>query len=80
MEDERLVVGNTQEFGEVRLGSPNVDERVAVVAEDAERAVEMEVHGGWLQIAWVVRADGDLAGFEGGTNVAVREDAHVRLT
>ena len=76
MEDERLVVGDRQHLGQVRLRRPDVDVRVAVVAEDPERAVEVEVDRRRLEVGRVVRPDRDLAGLERGPDVAIGEDAH----
>jgi len=43
VEDERLVTGEGQKLGQVRLRLPDVDVRVAVVAEDPEAPVQVEV-------------------------------------
>ena len=76
VEDERLVVRHGQHLGEVRLRAADVDVSVAVVAEDPEPAVEVEVDRRRLQVLWVVWLDHDLAGLDGGADVAVGKDAH----
>ena len=78
MEDERLVVADAQQLGQVRLGLARVDERIAVVAKDPEAAVEVEVDRRRLEIGGVVGLDADPAGFELGPDVAIGEDAHGR--
>ena len=60
MEDERLVV-DFDELGEVVLLRLHVDERVEVVAEDAEVAVDADVDAGRLEQRGVVRVDLDAA-------------------
>jgi hypothetical protein len=80
VQDERLVVVDLQELGQVRLRRADVDVRVAVVAEDPERPVEMEVDGARLEIRGVVRPDADLARFERRPDVAVGQDAHFGRT
>ena len=59
VEDERLVVGDGEHLRQVRLRHPRVDEGVAVVAEHAEAVVEVQVHGGRLEIGRVVGVDAD---------------------
>ncbi len=54
-----------------------VDERVAVVAEDAEAAVEVEIHRRRLQVGRVVRIDPDPPGLELRADVAIGQDAHL---
>jgi hypothetical protein len=76
MEDERLVVGDREELGQIGLRRADVDVRVAIVAKDPERAIEVQVHGRWLQVGRVVRLDLDPAVLERRTDVAVGEDAH----
>ena len=76
MEDERLVVVDPEQLGQVRLGGPDVDVGVAVVAEDPEAAVEVEVHRRRLEVVRVVRVDAHVPRLDGGPDVAVREDAH----
>ena len=68
-----------EQLGQVRLGRPHVDERVAVVAEDPEAAVEVEVDRRRLEVVRVVRVDADGPGLERGPDVAVGQDAHCRL-
>ena len=62
-------------LGQVGLRIAHVDEGVAVVAEDAEAAIEMEVDRGGLQVARIVRIDPDAARLELGSDVAIGEDA-----
>ena len=76
VEDERLVVRDGQHLGQVRLRAADVDVRVAVVAEDPEPAVEVEVDRRRLEVCRVVRPDDDLAGLDGGADVSVGQDAH----
>ena len=76
VQDERLLVLDRDELGQVRLRRPDVDVRVAVVAEDPEAAVEVQVDRRRLQVRRVVRADDDPPGLELGPDVAVGEDAH----
>ena len=78
VKDEWLVIGDVEQLGQVRLRVAHVDVGVAVVAEDAERAVEVQVDRRWLEVARVVWIDADPAGFELGPDVAVGQDAHVR--
>ena len=78
MEDERLVVLDRQQLGQVGLRRADVDVRVAVVAEDPERPVEVEVDRRRLEVVRVVRVDADRARLEGRPDVAVRQDAHAR--
>ena len=80
MEDERLVVRDAQQLGQVGLGGTDVDVRVAVVAEDPERAVEMEVHRRGLEIDRVVRLDTDRPRLQRLADVAIGQDAHLRAT
>ena len=77
MEDERLVVGDRQQLGQVRLRRPRVDEGVAVVAEHPEAAVEVEVDRRGLEVRRVVRVDPDPARLELRADVPIGEDAHV---
>src|SRR3954447_7552622 len=76
VEDERLLVRDREQLGEVGLRLARVDEGVAVVAEDAERAVEVEVDRRRLEIRRVIRVDPHAARLELRSDVAVREDAH----
>ena len=57
-------------------GVADVDERVAVVAEDAEAAVEVEVDRRRLEVGRVVRVDADPARLELRPDVAIGQDAH----
>ncbi len=76
MKDERLLVGDLEHLGQVGLGRADVDERIAVVAEDPEAPIEVEVDRRRLEVARVVRLDADAAGGQLGPDVAVGEDAH----
>ncbi len=76
MEDERLVVLDPEQLGQVGLGRADVDVRVAVVAEDPEAAVEVEVDRRRLEVGRVVRVDPDVAGLDRRPDVPVRQDAH----
>ena len=73
-----LLVGDRHQLREVRLGLADIDERIAVVAEDAELPVEMEVHGGRLEAVGVPRVDAHPPGLDGRADVPVGEDAHRR--
>ena len=57
-------------------GGPDVDVRVAVVAEDPEPAVEVEVDRRRLEVLGIVRVDPHVAGLERRPDVAIRQDAH----
>ena len=57
MKDERLVILDVEQLGEVRLRVAHVDVGVAVVAKDAEGPVEVQVDRRWLEIARVVGID-----------------------
>ena len=72
-----LVLGDGQELGQVGLRRADVDVRVAVVAEDPEAAVEVEVDRRRLEVVRVVRLDPDRPGFERRADVAVGQDAHL---
>src|SRR5258705_11074592 len=76
MEDERLVVRDRQQLGQVRLRSPDVDIRVAVVAEDPKAPIEMEIDRAGLEVTRVVRPDRNLAGLDGRPDVPVGKDTH----
>ena len=76
MEDERLVVVHPEQLGQVGLGRTDVDVGVAVVAEDPEAAIEMEVDRRRLQVAGVVRVDPYPARGDRGPDVPVGQDAH----
>ena len=65
-----------RDLGEVGLLDARVDVRVAVVVEDAELAVQVEVHRRGLQAIGVEGIDADATLLEGGADVAVGEDAH----
>ena len=78
MEDERLVVADFEELGQVGLGLAGIDEGIPVVAEDPERPREVEVDRARLEIARVVRLDPDAPGLELGPDVAIGKDAHAR--
>ena len=50
---------------------------IAVVAEDPERAVEVEVHRRGLEVGRIVGSDPDRARLDGGPDVAIGQDAHL---
>jgi hypothetical protein len=64
MEDERLVTGDLDQLGELRLLLARVDDRGAVVAEDAEPVAEVEVDARRLDRLRQVRIDDDPAGVD----------------
>ena len=76
MEDEGLVGPDGAQLGQVGLLDARIDERVAMVVEDAELMVEMEVHGGRLQAIGIEGVDPDPPGLQRRADVAVGEDAH----
>ncbi len=76
MEDERFVVVDGQQLRQVGLGRPDIDVRVAVVAEDAKRAIKMEVDRRRLEVLWVVWLDRDAAVIERRADIAVGQDTH----
>src|SRR6266536_1479420 len=86
MEDERPFVAHLDQLGQLLLGLPDVDERVAGVVEDAEVAVDADVDAGGLQERLVVGVDLDAAlgeetpdrpiGEDHGPMVANRPDRH----
>ena len=59
VEDERVLVVDLDELGQLRLLDLDVDERVAVVVEDAEEPVDADVDARRLQERRVVRVDLD---------------------
>jgi len=76
VEDERLVVPDRQQLGQVRLRLADVDERVAVVAEDPEAPIEVEVDRARLEVGRIVRLDPHAPRLQCGPDVAVGQDAH----
>src|SRR4051794_9289716 len=76
VEDERLLVGDREQLCQVGLRLPGVDEGIAVVAEDAERAIKVEVDRGRLEVRRVIRVDLHAPRLELRPDVAIREDAH----
>ncbi len=76
VQDERLVTIDRGDLGQVGLLLARIDERVAMVVEDAELAVEMQVHRGRLQAGGVEGVHADAAFLQGGADVAIGEDAH----
>ena len=74
MEDERLVAGDLDQLGELRLLLARVDHRGAVVAEDAEAVAEVQVDARRLDRIGQVRLDDDPAGVDLGPDVAVGQD------
>jgi hypothetical protein len=61
MQDKRLVPVDLDQFGQVFLGLFDVDIGVFVVAEDAEIAVDADVHARGLEQGRVVWIDADSA-------------------
>ena len=59
MEDERVLVVDLDELGQLRLLDLDVDERIAVVVEDAEEPVDADVDARRLEKRLVVRVDLD---------------------
>src|SRR4029079_17371514 len=76
MQDERVIVLDRHQLGQVRLRVSDVDVRIAVVAEDAEPSVEVQVDRRGLEVLLIVRLDDDLAGLERRADVAIGQDAH----
>ena len=76
MEDEGLVAVDRGDLREAWLLDARVDVRVAVVVEDAEVAVQVEVHRRGLQAIGIEGVDADATLLEGGADVPVGEDAH----
>src|ERR1700690_1089260 len=76
VEDERLVAADGQELGQVRLRLPNVDVRVAVVAEDPKAPVQVEGDRAGLEVHRIVGRDPDAPGLELRPDVAVGQHAH----
>ena len=64
MEDERLVIRDAEQLGQIGLRGADVDEGVAVVPEDSEGSVEVEVDRRGLEVGRVVRADRDVTRLE----------------
>ena len=79
MKDERLVVCNGKQLGQIRLLRPDVDEGVAAVPKDPEAAIEMEIHGGRLKVGRVVRSDPNTIGGQRRGYVPVRQNAHLAV-
>ena len=76
VEDERLVAGDGQELGQVRLRLPDIDVGVAVVAEDPEAPVKVEVDRAGLEVHRIVGRDPDAPGLQLCPDVAVGQHAH----
>jgi hypothetical protein len=76
VKDERLVVLDREELGQVWLGRPDVDVGVAVVAKDPKAAIEVEVDRRGLEILRVIRPDDDPTALDLAPDVAVRQDGH----
>ncbi len=79
VQHEGLVVGDAQKLGQVRLGRADVDVWIAVVAEDAEAAVQVEVDRGRLEIGRIVGIDSHAPARKRGRDVAVRQNAHLTV-
>ena len=60
VEDERVLVVDLHELGQLRLLDLDVDERIAVVVEDAEEPIDADVDARRLEERRVVRIDLDL--------------------
>ena len=73
MEDESPVLGDLDQLGEVLLFLPDVDERISVVVENPEIAVDPDVHARGLQELVVVGIDLDAAFREKAGNRPVGE-------
>ena len=71
MEDERLVAGDLDELGQLRLVRARVDDRGAGVAEDPEPVPEVEVDARRLDRVGQVQVDDDPPGLDLGADVAV---------
>jgi hypothetical protein len=71
MKDERLLVADSNELSQVRLGCSDVDVRVAVVVEDAEFVRKVQVDRRRLNVAVAVGLDTDAALVEGRADVSV---------
>ena len=74
MQDERALVVDLDELGQLLLRLPYVDERVAVVVEDAEVAVDAHVDARRLQQRLVVGVDADPPLVEQPADRPVREN------
>ena len=76
MQDERLVLGDMEQLGQVRLRRPDVDVWIAIVAKDSKAPVEVQIDRRRLQIGRVVWRDTNAARLEFGPDVAICQDAH----
>ena len=74
MEHEDVVVADLDELGELLLVLLDVDRPQAVVAEDAEEPVDVQVDRGGLDAAVPERVDADPTGGELFTDRQVGED------
>ena len=74
MQDERVVAGDLDQLGHVGLIDPNVDVRVAAVAEDPKAPVQVQVNARWLHGLGNVGIDADPPGGDLGADVAIGED------
>ena len=71
-----LIAGDAHDLGQVRLLLARVDDRVAMVVEDAELAVEVQVHRRGLQAGRDRRGRRGCGPPGARPDVAVGEDAH----
>lgn len=76
MEDEGLLGIDLDEAGELRLLEGRIDDRVLVVVEEPEVAVEADVDARGLDEREVARVEGDATGFEFGADVAIGKESH----
>ena len=71
VQDEGLVGPDVDQMGEPLLVGGRVDDRVAVVVEETEPAVQAHVDGGRLDHLGVVGVEDDPSGVELGADIAV---------
>ena len=74
MEDQALVLGDLDQLGQLLLVLLDVDHPLAVVAEDTEVAVDVEVDRGGLDAVVAERVDDDPARRQLLADGDVRED------
>ncbi len=74
MQDERLVAADLEQLGQLGLLLAHVDVRVAIVAEDAKAAIEVQVDARRLDRLGRERIDDDPTGRDLRPDVAIRED------
>jgi hypothetical protein len=66
VQHEALTFSHYLKVGELRLLSAWINVAVAVIAEDAEDTVKVQVNRGWLHIAIIKRLNRNLTGDECG--------------